>query len=417
LTILLRLENVDRDPIVDPGASMRTSRLARTTVLLASAGLAVAAAAAAPGSAQAVADPGYDVVATGLDNPRHLTFGEDGELFVVEAGRGGDGACITSPEGGQACYGTTGAITRIGRHHSQKRVVTGLSSLAVQDDDPATPESEAGAQAIGPSDVLVDGHRYVIVNGLGTDPANRASLPDDSTLGLLIAGRLGHGHDHGDRDRHGDDRGFRVIADIAGHEADTNPIDDPDSDPVSVLRKGSKFVIADAGGNTVVKVSRHGRVRTIAEFPDRLVDAPPFLGLPPGTQIPMQAVPTSVVRGPDHGLYVSQLTGFPFPQGAANVYRLRKGHAPTVYATGLTNVTDLAFGRDGSLYAVEIASAGLLNGPVGALVRIPRGGGAPATIADGLFAPYGVALHHGSAYVTTGSVAPGGGQVIRIPLG
>ncbi len=400
---------------------MRSHRLARTTALVASAGIALTMA-SPPGTAQPAAAPTYRVVATGLDNPRHLSFDEEGDLFVVEAGRGGSGSCITSPEGGQACYGTTGAVTRISRH-GQKRVVTGLSSLASQEDDPATPENEAGGSAIGPSDVLVrDDHRYVVVNGLGTDPANRAGLPDDSTLGLLIEGRFGRTHGHHDRDRHdrdrpGNDSGWRVIADIAAHEAATNPVDDPDSDPVSVLKKGSKFVIADAGGNTVVTASKHGRVRTIATFPDRQVDAPPFLGLPPGTRIPMQAVPTSVVRGPDHAYYVSQLTGFPFPQGASNIYRLRKGHAPTVYATGLTNVTDLAFGRDGSLYAVEIASEGLLNGPVGSLMRIPRGGGAPETVAGGLFAPYGVALHHGSAYVSTGSVAAGGGQVIAIPLG
>ena len=158
-------------------------------------------------------------------------------------------------------------------------------------------------------------------------------------------------------------------------------------------------------------------MKTLATFPDVMVDAPSFLGLPPGTQIPMQAVPTAVVIGPDHAYYVGQLTGFPFPQGAANIYRFTRGHQPTVYASGLTNVTDLAFGKDGSLYAVEISSDGLLNGPIGALVRIPHGGGAAETVAGGLFAPYGVALRGGSAYVTVGSVAVGAGQVIRIPLG
>lgn len=92
----------------------------------------------------------------------------------------------------------------------------------------------------------------------------------------------------------------------------------------------------------------------------------------------------------------------------------------TSYATGLTNVTDLAFGADGTLYAVEIAEHGLLNGPIGAVVAIPPGGGAVhRTIAAGLFAPYGIAVSGHSAFVTTGSILPaaaGGGQVIRIPL-
>ena len=85
-------------------------------------------------------------------------------------------------------------------------------------------------------------------------------------------------------------------------------------------------------------------------------------------------MPTRVVKGPDGAFYVSQLTGFPFTPGVANIWRLVPGQAPTVYASGLTNMTDLAFGPDGSLYAVEIASNGLLNGPIGALKKITPGG-------------------------------------------
>ena len=155
-----------------------------------------------------------------------------------------------------------------------------------------------------------------------------------------------------------------TIADLAAHEASANPIHDPDSNPSSVLRVGNKFVITDAGGNDLLKVS-WGRVSTMAVFQDQLVDAPPFLGLPPGTKIPSQAVPTAVVRGPDGAYYVSQLTGFPFPAGMANIYRVVPGHAPTVWASGLTNVTSLAFDSRGSLYAVQLANDGLLAGAGG----------------------------------------------------
>jgi hypothetical protein len=96
----------------------------------------------------------------------------------------------------------------------------------------------------------------------------------------------------------------------------------------------------------------------------------------------------------------------------------------TEYASGLTNVTDLALGVGGTLYAVEIAQNGLVNGPVGAVMSIPRGGGESVAdyqiLAAGLFAPYGIALQGGFAYVTTGSILPataGGGQVIAIPIG
>ena len=92
-----------------------------------------------------------------------------------------------------------------------------------------------------------------------------------------------------------------------------------------------------------------------------------------------------------------------------------------MYASGLTNVTDLAFdGR--TLYAVQLSTEGLLTGPIGSVVEVKRGGTAPAdhTIiagADGeLFAPYGIAIKGGYAYVTTGSVAKDAGEVLRIRL-
>ncbi len=119
----------------------------------------------------------------------------------------------------------------------------------------------------------------------------------------------------------------------------------------------------------------------------------------------MQAVPTSVAtRGWDGAYYVSQLTGFPFPVGAANIYRIDPWTGTvTIFASGLTNVTDLAFnGR--SLYAVQHATDGLFAGPIGSVVKVKTGGATPAdltTVAGDLTAPYGIAIKNGSAYVTS----------------
>jgi hypothetical protein len=46
------------------------------------------------------------------------------------------------------------------------------------------------------------------------------------------------------------------------------------------------------------------------------------------------------------------------------------GSAPEVYAPGFTQITDLAFGRDGSLYVLEIATGSRAGPPTpGALIR------------------------------------------------
>ena len=160
-------------------------------------------------------------------------------------------------------------------------------------------------------------------------------------------------------------------------------------------------------------VNNKGRVRNLAVFANRLVPNP--FG---GPDIPMQAVPTSVVEGPDHQYYVSQLTGFPFPPGAANVYRVdpRTG-AVTVFASGFTNIMDLAFGRNGTLYVLEIDHDGLLGGSTdGGLFAVSRDGTkrqialAPGT----LTMPGGIAVGRDGLYVTNNAGSPGGGQVLRI---
>jgi hypothetical protein len=365
-------------------------------------------------SARPAASP--HVVASGLDNPRQLTFDRHGDLYVAESGHGGDGPCVPSGDDPtvETCFGTSGAIARI--HHGRVRqVVTGLPSLAPQ---VATQGGQLppGAQAAGPSDVAVHGRTLAFTVGLGTAPANRFGFSAVSSSGRLLGTvdtvRMSPWWWH----RKGADD-VQQRGDLAAFEAVNNPVppaDAPDSNPNAVLREGSGFVAVDAGGNDLVRVSRTGKVTLIATFPSAQKTCTP--------PVPPQAVPTSVVRGPDHAYYVSELTGFPFCEGGAVIWKVKNGHA-SVYASGLTNVTDLAFGRHGELYAVEIAEHGLQTGPIGALVAIPRGGGDDMSdyrvVAGGLFAPYGIALRHGYAYLTTGSILPtsaGGGQVIRIPL-
>ena len=336
------------------------------------------------------------VIATGLNNPRHITTSGD-SLYVAESGTGGDGPCIVAPEGGEVCYGTTGSITRISRR-GQARVVTGLPSLA----------GAEGSEATGPSDVRVHGRYYTVALGLGADPALRAGLPPlGQQLATVSVGRFGRS-------------GLKVVADLGAYEASANPDGGAlDTNPVALLDRGRRSYAVDAGGNSLLRYDYRGRISTTAIFPSTMVLAPPFLGLPPGTEIPMDAVPTAAAYGPDGAIYVSQLTGFPFPPGGASIWRVVPGKAPTKYATGLTNVTDLAFGRDGSLYAVQLADEGLLAGPdaKGSVVRIKRGGQAPyPTVVGGLTAPYGIALVGKSAYVTTCSVCAGGGEVLRVPL-
>jgi hypothetical protein len=347
------------------------------------------------------------VVASDLDNPRQLSFTRSGDLYVAESGEGGSGPCLTGPEGDTVCFGTTGAITKISSRGRQSRVITGLPSIAGEG---------TGAQAIGPSDVAATGRSLSVLIGLGANPADRAGLPTAGQLmGTLVETKHGY-------------RGLRTIADLAAWEAENDPVEEPDSNPVGMVVDRGRYVVADAGGNTVLSVKRSGQIRLVAEFPTtRRTERPPFIPPPPPPEpddgmMPFQEVPTSVAaRGHDGAYYVSQLTGFPFPPGQANIYRVdpRTGQT-TVYASGLTNVTDLAF-KGRSLYAVQLSTAGLLTvppgqSPTGSLVKVTPGGSTHTTVAGDLDAPYGIAIKGHHAYVTVGAVAKDVGQVLRIRL-
>jgi hypothetical protein len=374
-------------------------RLALTLTLVAGLVLAIAGT-----SAEAV--DGWAVVARGLDNPRGLAFtpsvgtwqGRDTEtaLYVAEAGRGGTGPCGIAGNFELNCYGPTGAITKI-TGAGQERVVTGLPSIA----------NATGTTVTGPHDVSVSNGSAFVAVGCGCTVAKRAAFgPGGAALGTLVRASLHSG-------------AWATIADPTALE-ETNPDGtDVNANPYAALATAGQQLIIDAGGNDLLRVFGRPPLELLSLFPSRLVPAPPFLGLPPGTRIPMQPVPTSLVRGPDGAFYVGELTGFPFPVGGARVYRIdpHRFGPPEVYATGLTTVIDLAFDRNGSLYVLEHRKFGLL-GPntTGALIRVGLDGSQTEIASTGLVNPTGLAINDGFAFVSNFGTSTGVGEVVAIPL-
>jgi len=359
--------------------------------------------------------PRIDVVARNLDSPRHLAFDWRGNLYVAEAGKGGSGPCFIGGEQVPACMGDTGAVTKVDRWGHQFRIAEHLASYA------NTPGND---NAIGPHGITVIGDQVFVTNGGPTEPKDTAGTTISRDQ---LAAQNGVANLFGQLlrlRRHGQEP--QPIGDIWAFERAVNPDKagggNPavDSNPVDVLFDGRRFVVADAGGNAIDLVRPFGpfstRVSNLAVFPNRLVDNP--LG---GPQVPMQAVPTSVVLGPDHQYYVSQLTGFPFPVGGANVYRVdpRTG-ATSVVASGFTNIMDLAFGPDGTLYVLEIDHDSLLPpiGPKndGAIFAISRRGEKrQIALPEGsLPMPGGITVGRRGLYVTINSGKPAIGEVVRI---
>jgi hypothetical protein len=342
--------------------------------------------------AAASGDVRATTVASGLNNPRGIFLVSGRSYFVAEAGAGGSGPCQPGPFG-KTCVGLTGAVTHV-RNGTLERLVS-LPSIATKD----------GSFAFGPHDVAKgegddeDEGAFFATVGLGGDAEYKAGFgPKGADLATLVRiSRSGN---------------MQVVADLLAYEQAHNPAGGVmESDPYGILRRDDASIIADAGANDLLKVTDRGRISTLAVFPPRMVDFQ-------GGKVPMDAVPTTVVRGSDGAYYVGQLTGFPFPRHGARVFRVVPGEKPTVWARGFTNIIDIAF-HDGTLYVLEIAHNSLATSgtPFGALVRLNPDGSKTVLDKDLSF-PTSLAFVPGSddVLVTNCGICAGGGEVLRLVL-
>lgn len=317
-------------------------------------------------------------VADKLNNPRQLTFGPNGDLYVAEAGKGNVGAtdpggCLSGPEG-PACAGNTGSVTRIknpAHHASASRVVTGLLSFAAPD----------GSGATGVDAVSVDA---------GKNIWGIVSYGPPSSLPKSVAGQNGELIKIGRNGRVQPQ--FKVAKYSLAH---TFPGHEPDSNPYGLLRTGHASYVADAAANAVYRIECN-RLKVVATFETRPRDA-------------FDGVPTSIARLGSH-FYVGQLSSL--EPGKAKITVFNSRWKKIKEYDGLSSVNGVAVARNGDIYATELFTGAPFGSP-GALVKIPHDGG--ARVVTALPAPGGVAVDRtGHVYVSINSVQAGVGQVVRL---
>ncbi|GAA3633686.1 ScyD/ScyE family protein [Microlunatus ginsengisoli] len=137
-----------------------------------------------------------------------------------------------------------------------------------------------------------------------------------------------------------------------------------DSHAYSVTSFGSKWIVADAGANTLWKIDNKGNIRTLAVLPPQptkiTADMAKALGFPDcvaGVTYNFEPVPTDVEVGKDGYLYVTTLPGGPETPVLGARGKLWKvnpysGNA-WVIASGFLGATNLAIGKHGEFYVSE----------------------------------------------------------------
>lgn len=357
-----------------------------------------------PLPAQTQPSPNITVIATGLEGPRGLKFGPDGDLYVAEAGLGGTNATTSaqctqvSPPIGPYTNGNTARISKINSAGHRVTVAAGF---------PSAMSGDPTKDTLGVGDIaFLNGQLYAVLSGGGCSHGN--TLWPNALVRVNAA-----------------TGGWTIVANLSKF-IKQHPAMYPDA--ADFEPDGVFYSLIAAQGKLYTVEPNHGQVFSIT----------PSGGVSEVTDISEaegHIVPTSIAAR-DGDFYVGNLGLFPITPNSSKILTLspndedQQGDSGLNFGEGLqklrvagsragfTTVVSVDFGPDGLLYALELSPAAGFPAPgVGQVARLNREGQIEV-VATGLVVPAGMTFGpDGDLYVSNfGAVSGANGQIVRIDV-